>query len=245
MVHVRELPFDSEIFGFGCGELVVSENKLSATALEEVLWRAYSKKIRHLCAKVPAAWVQVGNALERKGFLLKVSSLDLTKKLGLERKKWVEKGLLSYGVTVSEVSDRKRIIEITNDAFSSGTRFHFEFPPENVVKFYAQWICNLLEKPDVTVLVSRNGRVIDGMVVDGYISISDSGNVGLFAVAQKSQGKGIGNKLLKGVSAFVESKGSCKTLNARTESINYPALAIYCKNGFSINRAWHVFHRFE
>ena len=235
---INYLPFDSEIFGFGCGELVVKE-ELSTEALNEVLLQARERKIRHLCAKVPAAWVQVGNVLEGDGFLLKISSLDLTKKL--EKKE----DCLPDTITVFEANDPDRLVKITVDAFDSGTRFHCEpsFSLENVTRLHSRWVYNLLKNPNVTVLVSQDKSIINGYITVEMDLTSGNGNIGLFAVHKDSRNKGIGKRLLKAAVIFAAS--NCELLQVRTESVNYPALNVYCKCGFSISGAWHVFHRFE
>lgn len=234
--RLEYLPFDSEVFGFGCGRLYLKDGSLSDSSFRKGLEEARRLGFGHIVAKIPSEEVGQCNMLESLGFRFKICSLEL-EKVDVSGNLWCKK-VLPYNSKHSS-----QIIDITREGFSQNTRFHYEeaFKEEKVVKLYHKWISNLTKDRLVKVFV-----YVSGKTVAGYITVKAAkdnpmkGNIGLFAVRRDERQKGIGRALLNGMQAAVA--GSINSLSVMTESINYPALKVYVACGFDISRSWSVFH---
>lgn len=238
-VRLQFLPFDTDIFGFACGELMIEDEALSEKDIHHCLQDAYGQNMRHLCVKIPAEWVNVGNILEGCGFLLRMCSLDLGRPLSTGQNESREDG-----TEIFDGCQVEQLLEITERAFARGTRFHFEpaFAEEQVKNLHRQWIGNLLRDDDVILLVVKEEGEIAGYISVKIDTRTRRGHIGLFAVHPGRRNKGLGSKLLRG--AVFHAAKQADAIHARTECINYPALNVYKRNGFSITRSWYVFHRF-
>lgn len=233
---VRFLPFDTEIFGVKCGRLNINEKGLSKEALKSSLKEAKEQQIEHLVVKVPSEWVKICNFLENINFRFKVCSLVLEKKITQQNNNLED-------VFVYEKNNDYRLIEITEKAFSSGTRFHFEpmFSTSQTAQLHRRWIVNLINDKDVKIYIHLIGGEITGYITIKPEDISKrKGYVGLFAVDKAYRGKGIGSMLLKGLED--DFYDEVDVLSVTTESINYSALKAYFNAGYSIKKSWSVFH---
>lgn len=232
---IEYLPFDTEIFGIKCGKLNVKGDCLTAPAMHRILKRAKEDRFKHLVVKIPAENISICNVLEDCKFRLKMCSVELEKTIHL---------LISKKeVLLFDKKDAARLCEITLTSFSSGTRFHFEntFKPRKIGEFYRRWITNLMNDKEVKIYT----HCLAGKI-SGYVTVKvpaenpTNGHIGLFVVDKKYRKQGIGTKLLRGLESNLY--GRVNTLNVMTESINYPALKVYCSNGFMIKKSLYVFH---
>lgn len=233
---VQFLAFDTEIFGIQCGRIEIHDEYLSEIDINNILKEASDLNIKHLVVKVPSEWVKVCNILESLKFKIKVCSLLLEKKT-------TQSINIIDDIFLYEGTDDNRVIDITVNAFSSGTRFHFEeqFSPGRIKLLYEKWIDNLMNNPKTHILVHKEDSIITGYIaVEFKEQPGNIGHVALFAVDNKYRHKGIGNKLLSAVNSCITDKTD--SLSVITESINYSALKLYIDNGFSIRKSWHVFH---
>lgn len=230
---IEYLKFDSEIFGFACGRLLL-EGKASADGLRGLLERAKADDFSHLVVKVASEDVFACNLLEDNGFKFKVCSLELEKENNLNKN--IVDNIFPY-----ETEQKDSVVEMTKNAFSQGTRFHLEesFKAGKIEELHRQWISNLIDDKDVRIYVHRVEDRVTGYIT---VKVTDSrvGHIGLFAVAESFKGKGIGAKLLKGAEAILHEE--LTGLRVVTESINYPALKVYCDSGFRVRRALNVLH---
>jgi ribosomal protein S18 acetylase RimI-like enzyme len=233
---LEPLTFDTEIFGIKCGRVEIKNNSLSRNELKCILEEAKGQQIKHVVAEVPSEWVEICNLLEDHKFRLKMCSLSMEKELSQSVDKMED-------VVVYDGTENCRLIKITEKAFSSSTRFHYEqkFSSAQIIKLHKRWITNLINDQDVQIYVHLDNTVITGYVTvkieDG---IKKKGHIGLFAVDKDLRGMGIGTKLLSALNSKLF--GKVDTLGVITESINYAALKIYINGGFSINKSWNIFH---
>lgn len=230
------LAFDTEIFGIRCGRIEIYDEYLSEIEINNILNEARDLNIKHLVVKIPSEWVQVCNILENFKFKIKVCSLFLEKKV-------IKSTNIIDNISLYEGDNDNRLIDITVNAFPSGTRFHFEdkFSAEQIKLLYGKWIYNLINNMNTKILVHKEGTIITGYIAVELKEHPDKiGHLALFAVDKNYRNKGIGNKLLSAVDSYIPEKTD--RLSVITESINYSALKIYVDNGFSIRKSWHVFH---
>lgn len=229
------LPFDTEIFGIRCGRVRIMNDAISKEGLESILEKAREQQIKHLVAKVPSEWVEISNLMEDFNFRFKVCSLYLEKKL-VKIENRIE------DISPYERDSDSRLISITEKAFSSGTRFHFEqkFQAARIVELHRRWINNLIKDRNVRIYVHRDGATITGYVTVKIQNNSERGHIELFAVDEDYRGRSIGTKLLSALDRALCNE--IDILSVMTESINYPALKTYFNNRFIIKKSWNVFH---
>jgi len=234
--NIEYLPFDTEIFSIKCGKLTMTSGGGSGDDLDNVISRARAAGYHHIVAKAPSGNISFCGILEKNGFRYAGSSLDMKKTVAKD-------AVSSEGVTLFNEKDAKDIIDITIEAFSSGTRFHNEtrFSPDHVREFHRRWIVNLINDKEVMIFThSVNGRISGYITVDVGNAPSTKGNIGLFAIAERYRGIGIGSKLLSAAEGRLS--GYLNALTVTTESSNYPALKAYSKHGFLIKEALTIFH---
>lgn len=111
------------------------------------------------------------------------------------------------------------------------------FGEENYKRLYKKWIDNSIQSNDSTVLVSVGGNKILGFVT---MEEREQGNsIGLIAVGNKSQGKGIGNKLVRSV----ESLSIPNTeLTVCTQATNTGACRFYENLDFKVGNKEYIYH---
>jgi ribosomal protein S18 acetylase RimI-like enzyme len=230
------LPFDTDLFDVRCGKISIGSSEFLKDEIVDVVLRAQKEKYRHLVAKVPKEWKCAEAFLEDCGFQLIVESVEL-KKVVLSR------GVLPDDISIFKGNERDRLIELTQQAFSSGTRFHLDssLSPEKATELHERWIVNLMEDENIKILTHRlEGEVTGYVAVDFQSSGVRKGHIGLFAVDKKYSGRGIGNRLLKALESIAPPQ--LNALWAMTENINQGALKTYLGNGFEAIQRWNVFH---
>lgn len=90
------------------------------------------------------------------------------------------------------------------------------------------------------VFVHRADNQIDGMIT---LKIdNDIAHIGLVAVDEGAQGKGIGTMLIKSVEAYLQSNTKVRHLKVATQWANKPACHLYEKNGFFVEEKTNIYH---
>lgn len=107
-------------------------------------------------------------------------------------------------------------------------------------KLYTTWIEKSLtgEMADVIFVHQMNN------IIDGFVTVSnkkDFGQIGLIAVDEKQQGKGIGRKLLHTVHDWC-LQYSLPKCNVVTQLDNQNACRLYERNGFNVIKMEYIFH---
>ena len=238
--QIKILPFDSEVFGFPCGELEIENDLVGHNALSILLKDAIEAGLRHLCVKIPSLWINCANLLEDLGFRLKICSLELSKKIK-ENSKPDTSLLVEEIISISDY-EQKRLISITQSAFSNHTRFHYEdaFHLDLVSKLYTNWIINSIKDQSIKVFVHRINNVITGYITVRIDSAQRIGCIDLFAVDFESRNRGIGKRIIQ--MAEYSLQNQLNQILVRTESINYSALNCYIKSSYKIIKSLNVFH---
>ena len=234
---IKHLHFDTEIFNIKCSKVELTNEYLSENDIKCLLEDAKERKIDHLVATVPSEHAAVCNLLEDFSFRFKVCSLYLEKLLTTSINN------ADKDVSIYNGDDDERLIEITEKAFSSGTRFHFEqcFTSIQVAELHKRWINNLINDRNVQIYVHLQESEITGYVtVKPENSASKRSHIGLFAVDKPYLGNGIGTKLLSALNSHLCNK--IDIISVTTESFNYSALKTYFKHGFTINKSQNIFH---
>ena len=128
------------------------------------------------------------------------------------------------------------IQELYQLAFESGKHSRFlldkNFGTEKFKELYRLWIDNSISKTFAdNVFLYKNNQEIAGLLT--YKTTDDNATVGLIAVSNKHQGKGIGGILLKHLETILYQKG-ITSLTIPTQFENKQACNFYSKQGYSI-----------
>ena len=134
--------------------------------------------------------------------------------------------------------------ELNELAIESGkySRFRIDngFSKGIYEKLYTQWITNSTLRLNADeVFVYQIGNKIKGMIT--LSEKQQSVSIGLFAVAQDSQGLGIGHKLVNRTIHYCQAKG-IENLEVVTQNTNKIACDFYKKIGFKILNIKNVYH---
>ena len=129
-------------------------------------------------------------------------------------------------------------------AFESGQHSRFKLDT-NIKKsyfreLYRTWVKNSLNKSFADkVLYIKNDKEIIGFVT---IKLNaDDASIGLIAISNKHQGKGLGNVLLKSAENFCINNGRYY-LKIPTQKKNIQACKFYHKNGYTIDEQLYITH---
>jgi dTDP-4-amino-4,6-dideoxy-D-galactose acyltransferase len=134
--------------------------------------------------------------------------------------------------------------QLLNLAFESGkySRFKLDqnFINREFEKLYKTWLDKSISKDiadDVLVYLDRNN-------ITGFVSIKndcDKLKIGLIAVDQNYQGKGIGKKLMQHVESIALAE-NLKKISVETQKQNDGAMAFYQSCGFSVVETKEIYH---
>ena len=123
------------------------------------------------------------------------------------------------------------------------SRFRLDdsLPIDAYERMYRCWMERSLDgsMADV-VLVHRTDTQIDGMIT---LKIeANVAHIGLVAVDEGAQGRGIGTMLIKAVEAYLQTNTIVRHLKVATQWANKPACHLYEKNGFVVEEKSNIYH---
>ena len=123
------------------------------------------------------------------------------------------------------------------------SRFRLDnsLPTDSYERMYRCWIERSVDGTMADwVFVHRTDNQIDGMIT---LKIdNDIAHIGLVAVDEGAQGKGIGTMLIKAVEAYLQSNTKVRHLKVATQWANKPACHLYEKNGFVVEEKTNIYH---
>ena len=123
------------------------------------------------------------------------------------------------------------------------SRFQLDkrFPDDAYERLYGRWIEQSVagNMADSVFVHGSDGRM-DGMITIGVEGREAS--IGLVAVDDLSQGKGIGSKLIQAVEEYLLRETQVNTLKVATQWENKAACRLYEKNGFEVESKTNIYH---
>jgi len=109
-------------------------------------------------------------------------------------------------------------------------------------KLFTKWIENSVNGNIAdAVFVYKNDEKISGMVTVSIDKASDACKIGLIAVDQSAQSKGIGSKLMEAVKTYALSH-SLRNIEVVTQLENKQACTFYEKCGLSVKSKTNIYH---
>lgn len=108
-------------------------------------------------------------------------------------------------------------------------------------RLYSRWIeQSVAGKMANGVFVHNSDGKIDGMITVG---VNDKeASIGLIAVDDAAQGRGIGTMLIRAVEAYLLNETLVTTLKVATQWENKAACHLYEKNGFEVESKTNIYH---
>jgi GNAT superfamily N-acetyltransferase len=238
---VRALPWDTVHFGLPCADLVrLYACACSAAAdlerlVEATLAEARRRGLRLLSARLLAHQTQALHALQRNGFLLLDTSVELGARYPL-RDAPAAAGVVVRTPTAADIPSLETIA-----ATFVGNRFHRDerLPRERATALYVSWVRGAAE--------GRHGRLllaeVDGAIA-GFATFSPAddelevGTIGLVAVAPVHRGR----RLLAPLVAAAAAASGGQAVITSTQVSNASALRGFARVGLLPFAARHVLH---
>lgn len=228
LVLLRPLAWDTLHFGYGCADLVRIYGE--DPPIEEALRRAAGIGVRLLSARCRAERADLAGALERHGFELVDTSVEL--------------GAALTSVAPSRARPRRpedlpalRAIARTFRA----NRFHLDprIDPGRADALYESWA-----EQDDAVVVEQDGAIagLCGWRPPGADDPLGVGQLTLIVIAPEARGRGHFGELVRGVRAALVSTGA-RLMVTSTQVHNVRALRAFQREGLRPFSARHVFHR--
>lgn len=123
------------------------------------------------------------------------------------------------------------------------SRFQLDkhFASDAYERLYSRWIeQSVAGKMADCVFVYKSDRKIDGMITVSFEGTEAS--IGLVAVDDAAQGRGVGSKLIQAVETYLLNETQVTTLKVATQWENKAACHLYEKNGFEVESKTNIYH---
>jgi GNAT superfamily N-acetyltransferase len=252
-VEVRPLEWDTAFFGERMATLVLvdalaggaahpasgrarssllADSDALAHELRAALRQAELDGYRHVSFRVPAADIPAIWAAERAGLRLMDVALDLRFTFGATPLPSPGDRAIRLGVS----ADIPALRAMTTGAFTL-TRFGLDpfFTNSQVDAFYEAWATNLFSGLADVVLVADVDSRPAGFV-SCKVTASGEGRIPLVATSQAFQRRGIARDLIAAALAWFADAG-CSVAYVRTQAANNPAVTLYERAGFTVNKS--------
>lgn len=232
-MKLHHLEWDSNFFGYKVA-LIENENGDSLIDLLSVLKKGHYK-LAYLFAPPSETGLNV-EAAANSGIQV---DTRMVLNQQLEQEYQLPAGVEFYASAFAEP-------ELEELAIRSGIYSRFASDPrigiEKFKELYTIWLRRSLlkETANETIVCRKDKKII------GFITLSiDTGariaKIGLVAVAEGMEGKGIGTKLI-GACKHYAYKMNCQQLEVVTQKRNESAMGLYIKNGFKTKEELNTFH---
>lgn len=225
---VEELHWDSEFFGLSIGRIDISTT-------EE--WDALHSQEYELRGQFDLIYIFAPCELLLNDGYVKLVDVKTIYSKSINSKALLSSEVDSYSdVTPNEDLCRLALISGGHSRFRLDNRF----PAQSYERMYLRWIEQSVNRTMAdAVFVHRSDEQIDGMITvkkDKMVA-----HVGLVAVDELVQGRGVGSKLLEATEAFLKDS-DIQILKVATQWENKAACRLYEKNGFEVESKTNIYH---
>lgn len=230
---LERVPFDTEVFGFDVGRIASCRAPSPSAVAFEALHRAGIERARaagfkHLSRRVLGDDHAEIRGLEAAGHRLVDVGVIFDHDL-----RGVTPGVPhGDGVKVATEADIERVVAECAAAFRTSRYYHDPvFTEGGGDEVHRRWIWNSFRGRADAVLVLADVTAFVTCAVDA----AGTGNIALFGVAPSGQGKGAGQRLLRGALGWFAERA--KRVEVKTQAINYAASRMYERGGFRLFRS--------
>jgi dTDP-4-amino-4,6-dideoxy-D-galactose acyltransferase len=231
------LDWDSNFYGFKIARLTA--DRLTKNVVKEVLNWCSRQDVKCLYLLTDNSDAETIGLAEDHQFRF----VDIRVTLNLQiPDRWVGKGIDNNLIGLSTPDDIPALRSIAKVSHHD-SRFYFDrnFPRHLSDSLYETWIDKSCKGYADAVLVSRHGGVPVGYITCHKIS-STEGSIGLFAISQEHQGKGLGGNLIENSLCLFASQG-IKQVSVVTQGRNIVAQKTYQRFGFRTANLQLWYHR--
>lgn len=230
-MSLERVAFDSEIFGFEVARVTHSSAQDPAVLgrlYEAAVARARGEGFVHVSRRVLADSYAEITALERAGFRLADVGVTFDHDL-----RGVEPSMdEALGVKVADERDIERVVAECAGIFRTSRYYHDPmFSTELSDEVHRRWIWNSFRGRADAVLVLTDVTAFVTCAVDA----SGTGDIALFGVGPSAQGRGAGQRLLRGALGWFAARS--KRVEVKTQATNYAAARMYERGGFRLVRS--------
>ena len=223
-IHIKE--WDSGFFGFPIGVLNLSSG--------EALETETNRELMPSCVYVRSEDRDALNTFELRGY----TSTGVYELITFS--KTLCRDVLYFDVEAYTSNEYEPLKSLSRQAgHTSRFRQDLRFLP-HFDRLYDTWVQNSVKGSLADeVFISSCDTKATGLItlkVDG-----DCGRVGLLAVDELSQGKGLATNLLKSVESYCYRKKVFR-INVATQGDNIGAIKCYLKNGYTVSERKYVSH---
>lgn len=222
-MSIKRLDWDSNFFGYEVGEI---ENESDFSESENYHLIVLKQKREE--------------EIEIEGFIksFQETKVVFNKKLEKNSLKFFENSIIDFD---DEVIDKEFLYSL---AFESGkfSRFRLDsnFPKHKFELLYTKWVDNSINKQFADKIFYV--KEIDDIV--GFVTLKNNNKfstIGLIAVSENYQGRGLGKKLLLRVEEYCISQNIFE-VKIPTQKENKAACHFYNKTGYNINEELIIKH---
>jgi len=239
---MRELPWDSGIFGFRCASLQIPEGSVEPAQKEALLVQALveagSQAVRFLTARVPCADVETVNACLRAGGVLVDTELTFRKDKSQQAKS--VQAAVPSGFVVEKVQTywHDGLYQLVDTLEHSRFFTDPNIDDELARKLWRTSIHNSCTGRASYSIVCRHGAEPAGLI--NVFEADGVSDIFLIAMLPAYQGKGLGRAMVACYEANLSKDIVAQTVE--TQLINYPAQRFYARLGYQNVQAKHTIH---
>jgi len=233
--ELRRLDWDTTHFGQKMGVLAFTATGIDtrraalASNLRHALAEAADDGYAHVILRVPAPDLPLARAAEQAGLRLVDVSVDLASPVGGHHTIAANGG----GIRAAMPADIDALQSIAESAFQF-SRFGSDpfFSAQQVAGFHRQWVSNLCDGLAKAVMVALASDEIVGFT-SCALQADGTGRIPLIATSDEHRRQGVGRALVDASLAWFAAAG-VKSVRVKTQAVNYPALGLYHRAGFTI-----------
>ena len=230
------LAWDTDFFGFRIGR--ARDNRLTAKSAATLLDWAETCELRCLYLSADPACPVTLNTAHSFGFKFVDFRLDLD--ISLNHIHPLQKPRAFRSVSSADIPS---LTYIARQAHTDSRFFKdVGFSRKRAGDLYAEWIRrDFRENHIFTIATPDDANEPTNYITCQLGTTSRTGRIGLLAVSEHVQGRGIGRMLLKGALSWFCSRG-CQNVRVATQGSNLAAQRLYQSGGFILAEAFTTYH---
>lgn len=241
-VALRRLDWDTAFFGVLMGAIDARREpeitsparraEVLAADLQLALEQARAEGYSHLIYRIPADDIASTWAAESTGLKLVDVAVDSTFRFGTTP---IPDRGDGPAIRPARAEDVPALREVAATAFAV-SRFATDpfFSAASVSAFYQEWVTNLCNGLAQAVFVCEIATEVAGFV--SCTMTGDEGRIPLIATRAGDRQRGVGRGLVATALRWF-AEADARVAHVKTQSVNYPALALYHRAGFTVSRA--------
>lgn len=242
MYQVKDLDWDTRLFEIKMGELKLDQEP-GRFCFSETAWRksfelAKRQNYHFLLCQVDTKYHDAATFIMDAGGIIgdTLLTLELTPLSPVNTA-----NASQFQLDLAAEEDLPEIIAIAKKSFEYSRFFQdAHFDKAKTALFYPRWILESFGRNEKYYVLKEHHRVV------GFISLQETPElqtliIRLIAISETERGRGLGQALIQWTKNYALAH-NCGRLQVGTQINNYPAVRLYEKNGFRLQRGSYRFH---